>query len=149
LIPTLVAYFLYLKNRLKRYTSGAQALNHGIQETKFNDQLNSIILKGENQNEELNLKSTELKYIGSANNYVEVNFNNEKKLLRSTLKKMETQLNEHSQFYRCHKKFIVNLNQVEKISGNAQGYKLHLKESDILIPVSRSLNEEISKKFAS
>jgi len=149
LIPTLVGYFLYLKNLLKKYTSGANVLNQGIQDQKIEDQSASIILKGENKNEELNLKSIDLKYIESANNYVEVNFSNEKKLLRSTLKKMETQLNEHSEFYRCHKKFIVNLNQVEKISGNAQGYKLHLKESDILIPVSRSLNEEISKKFAS
>lgn len=149
LIPTLVGYFLYLKNLLKKYTSGANALNQEIQDHEIEDDSISIVLKGENQNEELNLKSTELKYIESANNYVEVNLNNEKKLLRSTLKKMESQLTEHSQFYRCHKKFIVNLNQVESISGNAQGYKLHLKESDILIPVSRSLNEEISKKFAS
>ena len=149
LIPTLVGYFLYLKNLLKKYTSGANALNQEIQEHEIEDQSTSIFLKGENQNEELHLKSTELKYIESANNYVEVNFKNEKKLLRSTLKKMEIQLKEYPQFYRCHKKFIVNLNQVESISGNAQGYKLHLKGSDVLIPVSRSLNDEISKKFAS
>ncbi len=40
---------------------------------------------------------------------------------------------------RCHKSYIVNLNKVNRISGNAKGYKLQIDELDFLIPVSRSL----------
>jgi len=150
LIPTLVGYFLYLKNLVSKYSAGANDLNQEIQEISAIDNSSPIFLKGENQNEELNLKTSQLLYLEAANNYVEVVFEKEgeeKKLIRSTLKKMESQLAEHDQFFRCHKTFIVNLNQVEKISGNAQGYKLHLKTGGKLIPVSRSLNKEISSRF--
>lgn len=152
-IPVLFGYFLYINNRLKKYTSGANALNQEIIEHPIAQTSRPILLKGENQNEELNLKTNELLYITAANNYVEIFYKKgesvEKTLMRSTLKKMETQLAEHPHFFRCHKTFIVNLNKVEKISGNAQGYKLHLSESETLIPVSRSLNKEIAERISS
>lgn len=61
---------------------------------------------------------------------------------------MEENLAEFPEFYRCHRTYIVNLQKVKHISGNAQGYKLHLENIDTLIPVSRSLNEGIAAKFA-
>jgi DNA-binding LytR/AlgR family response regulator len=47
--------------------------------------------------------------------------------------------------YRCHKSYLVNLAKVNHVSGNAQGYKLHLKDVEDQIPVSRKLNEEIKE----
>jgi DNA-binding LytR/AlgR family response regulator len=49
--------------------------------------------------------------------------------------------------FRCHKSYLINLTQVAHISGNAQGYKLHLQNSTIEIPVSRTLNATIKEKF--
>jgi DNA-binding LytR/AlgR family response regulator len=64
-------------------------------------------------------------------------------LLRATLKALEEQIAVVPRCVRCHKSFIVNLAHVERVSGNAQGYKLHLPAIDFAIPVSRSLQKHI------
>jgi DNA-binding LytR/AlgR family response regulator len=43
--------------------------------------------------------------------------------------------------------YIVNLDQVLQLSGNAQGLRLHLKGIDTTIPVSRTLNNEIRARL--
>ncbi len=110
-----------------------------------------ITLLGENQNEKLEIEKNALCYLSAADNYVQVFYLQhqvlKQTLLRSSLKKMEENLASFSQFYRCHRAYIVNLEKVKRISGNAQGYKLHLENLETLIPVSRSLNEEIAKKL--
>jgi DNA-binding LytR/AlgR family response regulator len=44
--------------------------------------------------------------------------------------------------------FIVNIQFVEKLSGNSQGFRLRLKNVEPTIPVSRSLDDEITKRFS-
>jgi DNA-binding LytR/AlgR family response regulator len=60
---------------------------------------------------------------------------------------VEEALAPYPQFFRCHRAYIVNLAAVEHVSGNAQGYKLHLKDVAELIPVSRNLNSVLSSKL--
>jgi DNA-binding LytR/AlgR family response regulator len=55
----------------------------------------------------------------------------------------------YNYFYRCHRSYLVNLNYIRHISGNATGYKLHLEGVNDLIPVSRNLNNEIIEKINS
>jgi DNA-binding LytR/AlgR family response regulator len=71
-----------------------------------------------------------------------------KKLLRNSLKAVTESLVEHPQLFRCHKSYLVNLLNVVHVSGNAQGYKLHLLNTDFRVPVSRQHNEEIKKRLA-
>ena len=124
-----------------------QIADHPVAE----DPTPTLNLKGDNQNETLKIPTASLLYLEAADNYVQVFFQKEGSIehgmLRSTLKKMEVQLNGHPQFFRCHRTYIVNLNKVKHVSGNAQGYKLHLGNSERLVPVSRSLNEEIVERF--
>ncbi|WP_223558220.1 LytR/AlgR family response regulator transcription factor [Chryseobacterium lathyri] len=47
---------------------------------------------------------------------------------------------------RCHRSYIVNLNQVKSLKGNAQGYRLFLSD-DFEIPVSRSFISLIIPKL--
>jgi len=47
-----------------------------------------------------------------------------KETIRSTLTKLENELNAHH-IIRCHRSYLVNLNAIESVSGNAQGLKLH------------------------
>lgn len=92
-----------------------------------------------------------LLYITSSDNYIEIfyleNGALKKKLQRNTLKKAETILVNDKQFFRCHRMYIVNLDKVENVSGNAQGYKLHLQGSPEQIPVSRNLNKTITERL--
>jgi DNA-binding LytR/AlgR family response regulator len=110
-----------------------------------------LTLIGENLNETLSILPEQLVYISAADNYVQIFYLENKqvksKMLRATLRKIEDALVDYAQFYRCHRTFLVNLQKVQRISGNAQGYKLHLQDVEVTLPVSRSLNEEIQQKI--
>ncbi len=81
-------------------------------------------------------------YLKAEDNYVNVvclkneNREIEETLIRFTLKKATEKL--ALPFLRVHRSYIVNLNQVSKISGNTLGMQLLLRHSKQIIPVSRS-----------
>lgn len=108
-------------------------------------------LRGDNQNETLFLLPQDLLYLASADNYVNVRYreNGQEKssLLRGSLKGFEQQLKKHDTFFRCHRMYIVNLQAVKDVSGNAQGLKLHLAGSDEVVPVSRSLTDAVKERL--
>ncbi|MEL6922453.1 MAG: LytTR family DNA-binding domain-containing protein [Bacteroidota bacterium] len=105
-----------------------------------------LTLLAENKKDQLRLSPNDLVYLQSADNYVEILFREngqiKKSLLRNTLQRLTEQI-KAQHIMRCHRSFTVNLHQVAKVSGNAQGYKLHIRESDLRIPVSRSRSKEV------
>lgn len=110
-----------------------------------------VVIGAENAGEGLQLAPQELLYIAAADNYIKIYHLEQglvkQTLLRSTLKKAAAGLADHPQFFRCHRTFLVNLDHVSNISGNAQGYKLQLSHTPEWIPVSRSLHEEMRLKL--
>ncbi|RFS15469.1 LytTR family DNA-binding domain-containing protein [Emticicia sp. C21] len=99
-----------------------------------------IKLIAENEKDSLELSSDDLLFIESSDNYSTVFYQKgnilQKELLRSSLTRLESQIN-LPKIVRCHRSYIVNLTKVEKVTGNAQGYKLHLKSLDFTVPVAR------------
>jgi DNA-binding LytR/AlgR family response regulator len=71
----------------------------------------------------------------------------EKKLLRVNLKNVESQLN-NSFTLRCHRSYIVNVHAISNITGNTNGYKLQIRDSDFSIPVSRPKGKEVMEKIS-
>jgi len=116
---------------------------------KYN--LQEITIYSENGKDNFSLLPDDLLFIRASDNYVEVFYTTKNggnyKLLRNSLKSIANSLSLQTYFFRCHKSYLVNLKQVKHISGNAQGYKLHLKETDELIPVSRTQNETIKERL--
>jgi DNA-binding LytR/AlgR family response regulator len=110
-----------------------------------------IELTGDYHGEKIVLPPGELYFIVAANNYVKVYFiKNEKisySILRMTMKKVEEALAAWPGFFRCHRAYIVNLDKVQHVEGNAQGYKIRLAGVEEPIPVSRNLNSEFSDKL--
>jgi hypothetical protein len=86
----------------------------------------------------------EFLYAEAADNYVKVFYTGEQQLIRSTLRQLEETFRGNERIFRCHRTYLVNLDKVIHISGNAQGYKLHLEGVGQVIPVSRSLNGQIT-----
>ena len=119
--------------------------------TSDQDAKTSIILQGENKDERSEFPADALCYLKAADNYVEVhhrkNAQPDRLLMRGALRSFEEQLADRPQFMRCHKSFIVNLDLVLRVSGNAQGLKLHL-DDDGEVPVSRSLNAEVQQRLS-
>ena len=114
-------------------------------------QSTTVTFVGENQNETLSLEATQIAYIAAQDNYVQVFFFQDgtlkNRMLRATLRKKEDLLSEFPQFFRCHRTYVVNFDKVVKVSGNAQGYRLHLQGVEETIPVSRNLNELVRNRF--
>jgi len=109
-----------------------------------------IILTG-NTKEQVKASIDNILYIEAADNYMDVYFLEENKvthkLLRSTIKQIEGQLKSYPSFVRCHRAYIVNIDQITNIEGNAQGYKLKLQNSSKEIPVSRTYMQTLRDRI--
>ncbi len=85
-------------------------------------------------------------------NYVEIYLQHEndiqKLVKRITLIQLENQLKPISFITKIHRSYLLNLNKVENISGNAQGYQLKLANCEYSIPVSRSNIEIFEKRMS-
>ncbi len=65
-----------------------------------------------------------------------------RKLLRANLKHIEAQIGS-ALVIRCHRSYLVHVTAISNISGNANGYKLQVLDSEHSIPVSRAKGKEI------
>ena len=109
----------------------------------FKDEVlkNSIEFVSENNAENLSLPVSDVVFIKSADNYVEVVYregeNFKKKLIRNTLKNIEQQIKQYSNFVRCHRICIVNTHHIEKLNKDYSNFWLTIKGYNEQIPVSR------------
>ena len=101
----------------------------------------SIEFSSENNSENLTLMIAEVAYIKSADNYVEIAYKEgdsyKKKLIRNTMKNIEIQIKQYSNFLRCHRICIVNLHYIERLYGNNNNHWLIIKGFEEQVPVSR------------
>ncbi|QJD78181.1 LytR/AlgR family response regulator transcription factor [Spirosoma rhododendri] len=145
--------------RLRRYVRQAAELPvhpHAspapIPDTPTPTAVDTLTLLADNEKDSLTLPPDKLLYIESSDNYCTVVYlKNEqpvKPLLRSSLSRLEGQIS-MPDIVRCHRSFIVNLDRVEKITGNAQGYKLHLLGGQYQIPVARKYNDSLVARLKS
>ncbi|PSL45340.1 LytTR family transcriptional regulator [Chitinophaga niastensis] len=140
----------------KKYAAAANMLNTAVQGWPENGSATSdsnlpeqnIRIAAEQTKDDLLLRAGELIYIVAADNYIRVYYRLGNKVqsvvLRSTLKKAAAGLQAYPHFLRCHRTYLVNMDKVIHVSGNAQGYKLHLGDVSEEIPVSRHLNKTIT-----
>ncbi len=145
IIFTLVEYIFHLKNN----QALANTLNEQIQSSIPSDTI--LQFKDENDRVDFTLPLDQFLFIKAANNYVEVNYleaeDIKKYLLRNSIRNMEQQLTEAS-IKRCHRSYIVNMDKVGRITGNAQGHKLHFPfTAEYVVPVSRSKGKELLALF--
>ena len=93
------------------------------------------------KSETFSFKENDFNYAIAVGNYIDMcslDENTLKKVTyRVTLSSFEIQVKESSNLIRCHRSYLVNLNKVKNISGNAQGLKLELINQSEIIPVSR------------
>jgi hypothetical protein len=139
---------LMLNTRLKT----AKSLSQTISKIKQNDIVPDVSFLAENNKDVFRLKLNQLLFIEANDNYSSFSYLEKgqvkKELIRGSLKRMQEQIDNEA-LIRCHKSYIVNLNKINKVLGNAKGYRLQLDEVDIEIPVSRSFPKSIIEKIKS
>lgn len=145
LTPPLILNFFDLVNELKEQNELLVVEKKIFQkqvEKYEEDNLNkSIDFTSENNSENLTLLISEVALIKSADNYVEIVYkegnNYKKKLIRNTLKNIEIQIKQYSNFLRCHRICIVNLHYIERLTRSNNNHLLIIKGFDEQVPVSR------------
>lgn len=150
IIPTIIITLLDYTRLQRKYATDKLLVKTNTEEQPAPVSLETITLIAENLKDTFSLSPDELLFIESASNYSEVVFfkedNVQKMLIRSSLSRLEEQI-QHSDIVRCHRSFIVNLKQVSKITGNAQGYKLQLKNVGYPLPVARRYTDLMADYF--
>ena len=90
------------------------------------------------------INENELKFIKGDGYYSEFNLENEKRLIRQSLKELESSLPD--QFVRIHKSFIINLNKVIRLINHKSNLKLILEDATEFM-VSSSYRQTIRNYF--
>ena len=143
----IVAYHLFVThNRMQRYQIEELQLINNLLEaehatTHDQDVPEKIVLQGESR-ESIIISPSDILYVESLANYVNIVFFSasdlRQKRLRVSLRDLEETLSPYPFIFHIHRAFLVNLNYVTQVSGNAAGYKLQLFGSDKVLPVSKA-----------
>ncbi len=149
---TFVLRNVMLKNNLKRALHANQELERipmiksPIEATEFDYE---VTIQSDTS-ETVNLRVKDLLYVEASDNYSTVYWRDEtglqKKMLRVNLKSIESQL-DSTDVVRCHRSFIVNINAIQQVEGNTNGYRLSIRDSDVMVPVSRGKGKEVIEKI--
>lgn len=140
-IGPVVIYGLWSHNKkLKTRLTEAESLQQSIQNKGATDEKPSAALMSLPSNQQkIEFSIDSLIYASSERNYINLVLDTDDRLTaRNTFKTLEEKLEPFPHIIRCHRAYIVNTTKVASISGNAQGYKLSMKGTDEVIPVSRT-----------
>ncbi|GEM_PF-3501234 len=100
----------------------------------------------------LSITVDQLYYATSEANYTKIYYKSQghmrNTLLRVSIKQLEEQLEGYDQIMRCHRAFIVNLDNLERVSAGSSGMNLVLLDCQEHIPVSRSYLKAIREWIA-
>ena len=144
----LIVLPLNLQRLQHKYRIGEKAFQLPLPQTI--DQNNCIEIKSSILSENFELNISKLMYVKVDGNYLDLFIKYEegleKKMIRQSLKSLSNQLKDYPYIFQCHRSYLVNLTQVQKVSGNAQGYSLSLCNNKVSIPVSRSKIEAFQQQ---
>ncbi|KAB7727388.1 hypothetical protein F5984_22470 [Rudanella paleaurantiibacter] len=107
----------------------------------------------ENNRVILRLLPDQLYMVRSQGNYVfihwlESEYKLERTLIRTSISDIEDTLKPYPMFMRTHRSFIINLEKVSKVEGNARGLFVHVSKLDETGQVSRRRIEEFRQYMA-
>lgn len=120
----------------------ASDVQQAVQATLSDSRPASAITLTGTTSETVTLDIRDLLYIEAVGNYVKVYHLDDGQvrcdMLRATSKQMEDDLRDYQMIVRCHRAFLVNLQQVEKIVSQSGAMQLTIKHCEDSLPVSRS-----------
>lgn len=149
IIPTIIFHF-WLENKLyKKYSEKAQKVDENIEKSINNNNDQELVLQTNNKSKNLILKTGDIIFVKSEGNYCQIyykeNSSYKKMIFRNTLKNLEKDFKDFDNILRCHKSYIINLDKVLHVKGNARGYYFIVDGFNYSIPVSRELSKNLLK----
>ncbi len=134
-----------LKETIERYKQKQLTTFHKLQVAKLRLSHTEKIAIPDGNNL-IMIEVNEILYLKADSNYTDIHLTNGKKYTTSRiLKNFEETLSSYSQFFRCHKSYIVNILHTLKFS-KANGGTVILK-NDVEIPISIEKTDTFLKAF--
>lgn len=142
LIPLFISNYFTRNRNLQSNLMAVRGLNEKLSKRQsVQISPKSIVLEGANK-EMLSVNLNDVLYIESSGSYVSIVCRdgdaNRNRLLLCSIKHIEDVLLPYAVFVRCHRAYIVNVNQISTISAHEQGYRLNLFDTLEIIPVSHT-----------
>ena len=111
----------------------------------------ALSIRTQLKQDDFELDPSTLLFAKADRNYVEIhtveNGVLQKSLKRISLRSLEEQLHAISHIVKTHRSYLVNLQYLESVSGNAQGYHLKMKYLESPILVSRTLIPKFEERL--
>ncbi|MBE0653097.1 MAG: LytTR family transcriptional regulator [Bacteroidales bacterium] len=117
---------------------------------KFPDKTKLTTFKDENENVKFSVVNSDLLFLESTDNYVTVYYLNNGKihrnLIRNTLKRLEDN-NLPNNLIRCHRSYIVNIQNIEFVRKAKKTLQIKLKNYNTLLSVSQKYKHAFQEIF--
>lgn len=152
LAPVAILVVVNQNKILKRYLQNALDLTKKADSVSENLNDEEFEIQSEIKSERIRLKPKQLVLVKSANNYVEVFWQHgeeiRKRLIRTTLTKLEMQLRQYPVFIRCHRTALINKLYIESIKKSTQGLQIRMKGINEVIHVSRKYALKVKENMS-
>lgn len=108
-----------------------------------------IVITGENKNERLEIEKKDLLYINAIENYIEIFFfDKEKKVISRTFRQTISDAHHQTSYLqKCHRSYLVNMNNVKGVKGNSQKAKIFFHNTKNEIPLSKTFYKNIKNNL--
>ena len=142
-----------LNRQQTKNSQKADLISSSITEVKELQNSTSVTIETDVKSEKFDFESHSFIYAKAEGNYAEIFLKKEDKvqklIKRIPIKNLEMQLSAFPFIIKTHRSVLLNLNFIEKVTGNAQGYKVQLKDSPDTVPVSRNFIQSFETATAS
>lgn len=149
-LPLIVSVLINYSLKKERFEKTSNEISKGLLSRSKPRKEATVVLDG--GSERLELQPDDFLYAKSLDNYIEcyylIGAELKKCLLRKTLKSTSEDFATVDDIRQVHRSYLVNLNHVSHVSGNAQGLRLHFELTEEIVPVSRNLTESLRAYFA-
>ncbi|SDB50340.1 transcriptional regulator, LytTR family [Flavobacteriaceae bacterium MAR_2010_188] len=131
----------------------ASTFNSKLKNSSASNSISEVFIETELKSENFKLNLQDFVFAKSQGNYVELyvveNSRTKPILKRLKLKDLEIILEPFNHIIRTHRSYLLNTDYIENVYGNAQGYKIQLKDCEDIVPVSRNYLEAFNSKMQS
>jgi len=142
----LISYNHALKDKMvdvldnsRKHWFGEEKLNTEESDTKTAQQ---ITITAENGKDIFSANAGDILVFHTSGNYIEIFWIEKKvrkkKLFRQTFAFVEQFMKDMPEFKKCHRCWMVNLKQIDAMTGNSKGFFLELNKLGFKVPVSRN-----------
>ena len=151
ILPLIILVFIAERRLYKQNNKDVIEMMKNIKPNDLLRTSNHKFIFAKNTKDEIIINENNLFFIKAEGNYCYLFYEKKgeikKSLIRTSLKSIENIVSVSNQFIRCHKSYVLNLEKVNNVTGNAKGYTFYLIKNDYKIPVSRNISKSVIEKI--